>query len=207
MSATDFEYVVGALFNDMGYMVAVTQEQNDKGVDAIARGNREVLAIQVKQYADGNNVGRPTVQQIVGAMAMTGADRAVITTSSGFTTTAVNASRELGDAIQLINGDELVNLLTESMIHPSKEPSYYRSKVEDANGTQDDPGGGARRQTWNPDLSEQEAFEILNLDPPVTQDEIEAHYRSRVKEAHPDVGGDSAEFKRVKKAYDLLYTA
>lgn len=204
ISATDFEYVVGALFNDMGYSVTVSQEQSDKGVDVIARNDREVIAIQVKQYRDGNTVGRPTVQQMVGAMAMKGADRAIILTSGMFTTTAIDASRELGEAVQLINGDEVLELLTESMIHPSKAASYYRSKVDDTRDTRDDPGGSNGRRSHNSDLSPQTAYEILNLDPPVTQDEIEAHYRERVKEVHPDMGGDAAEFKRVKRAYDLL---
>jgi len=65
----EFEYLVAALFADMGYEVAVTEERGDKGIDVIARSASEVLAIQVKQHSEGNNVGRPTVQQTIGAMA------------------------------------------------------------------------------------------------------------------------------------------
>jgi len=85
VSPIEFEYLVAALFADMGYEVAVTEERGDKGIDVIARSASEVLAIQVKQHSEGNNVGRPTVQQTIGAMAQAGADNAVIVSSAGFT--------------------------------------------------------------------------------------------------------------------------
>jgi ferredoxin len=46
--------------------------------------------------------------------------------------------------------------------------------------------------------------DILNVDPDADDEEIKQAYRSRVKEAHPDLGGSEAEFKQVKWAYDQL---
>jgi len=34
--------------------------------------------------------------------------------------------------------------------------------------------------------------------------EIKARYRQKVKETHPDVGGDEDEFRKVRNAYAVL---
>jgi hypothetical protein len=46
-----------------------------------------------------------------------------------------------------------------------------------------------------------EAFATLDLSVGVDADRIEAAYRDRIKESHPDHGGDEAEFRRVREAY------
>lgn len=45
------------------------------------------------------------------------------------------------------------------------------------------------------------AFDRLGLQPGATVDEVKSAYRDRVKEAHPDQGGDPEEFRRVREAY------
>lgn len=47
-------------------------------------------------------------------------------------------------------------------------------------------------------------FEILGIDAEASDEEIVAAYRKRVKEAHPDQGGSTAEFQRVRTAYEEL---
>jgi curved DNA-binding protein CbpA len=47
-------------------------------------------------------------------------------------------------------------------------------------------------------------FEVLRVDPDADEEEIVAAYRRRVKEAHPDQGGTTEEFQRVKEAYEAL---
>ncbi len=44
--------------------------------------------------------------------------------------------------------------------------------------------------------------EVLGLAPPFRVSAIREAYRERSKAAHPDLGGSSAEFVRLKKAYD-----
>nr|WP_276413945.1 DnaJ domain-containing protein [Halomicroarcula sp. XH51] len=46
-----------------------------------------------------------------------------------------------------------------------------------------------------------QAFAELGLQQTATIDEVKSAYRRRVKEVHPDHGGDEAEFKRVREAY------
>lgn len=46
------------------------------------------------------------------------------------------------------------------------------------------------------------AFATLGLDPSASPAEVKAAYRERAKEVHPDQGGDEAEFRRLREAYD-----
>ena len=45
------------------------------------------------------------------------------------------------------------------------------------------------------------AFGRLGLSPTADTDEVKAAYRRRVKDVHPDHGGDSESFKRLQDAY------
>lgn len=45
------------------------------------------------------------------------------------------------------------------------------------------------------------AFAVLGLPAGASVEEIQRAYRERVKEVHPDQGGDEDEFKRVRDAY------
>jgi len=56
----------------------------------------------------------------------------------------------------------------------------------------------------SPGLSRAEAYRRLGLDTDADEGEIRRAYRERIKEAHPDRGGDEAEFKRLTEAYETL---
>jgi hypothetical protein len=45
------------------------------------------------------------------------------------------------------------------------------------------------------------AFSQLGLPPSADADEVRAAYRRRVKDVHPDQGGDSESFRRLREAY------
>jgi hypothetical protein len=49
-----------------------------------------------------------------------------------------------------------------------------------------------------------EACEVLGVEPDVDQRELKRAYRRRVKETHPDLGGDEDAFCRVQRAYEHL---
>lgn len=93
-SPFEFEEFIGRLFQKMGYIVDVTQKTADYGVDVVARKGDEAIAIQVKQYAHGNNVGAKDVQQILGAMWRFKANQSIIITTSGFTIRAREQAKE-----------------------------------------------------------------------------------------------------------------
>ncbi|WP_121822252.1 J domain-containing protein [Halostella salina] len=47
------------------------------------------------------------------------------------------------------------------------------------------------------------AFDTLDLPRDATPDDVKAAYRDRVKDVHPDHGGDEEAFQRVREAYAL----
>jgi hypothetical protein len=49
-----------------------------------------------------------------------------------------------------------------------------------------------------------EACDVLGVDPDDDLEAVRCAYRERVKETHPDRGGDREEFKRVRWAYEYL---
>ena len=52
------------------------------------------------------------------------------------------------------------------------------------------------------DVDPQEAaFSVLGLPSGASESEVTAAYREKVKEVHPDHGGDTEEFRRVREAY------
>ena len=53
-------------------------------------------------------------------------------------------------------------------------------------------------------VGEPPAHAVLDVAPEATPDEIEAAYRERVREVHPDHGGSQAAFQRVQRARDTL---
>ncbi|MEF8828128.1 MAG: J domain-containing protein, partial [Haloarcula sp.] len=46
-----------------------------------------------------------------------------------------------------------------------------------------------------------QAFSELGLTQSASLDDVKSAYRERVKEVHPDHGGNEDEFKRVREAY------
>jgi hypothetical protein len=49
-------------------------------------------------------------------------------------------------------------------------------------------------------------YEVLRIAPTATEDELRAAYRKRLRETHPDTGGDSASFNAVQLAWERIGT-
>jgi hypothetical protein len=47
-----------------------------------------------------------------------------------------------------------------------------------------------------------EFLHVLGLIPPVTVEDVKQAYLAKVKTAHPDVGGDPAEFRKLQEAFE-----
>ena len=63
-------------------------------------------------------------------------------------------------------------------------------------------GGATRRERSGPTRAE--AYRTLGLDPDADEAAVREAYRERVKEVHPDRGGDEESFRRVTRAYESL---
>lgn len=53
-------------------------------------------------------------------------------------------------------------------------------------------------------MTDSEARAILQLNPGYTPEDLKRAYRVLAKKTHPDAGGSSEEFLKVKAAYDAL---
>src|SRR5580698_3020904 len=53
-------------------------------------------------------------------------------------------------------------------------------------------------------MAETTLYEILEVPPSATQEEIKAAYRQAINQVHPDRGGNKALFRMVQEAYEVL---
>jgi restriction endonuclease Mrr len=119
LTPTQFEEVLGQLYQKKGYDVQVTQQSGDRGIDAIARKGQRTIAIQAKRYDPNGagNVSGPEVRNAIGSTVQEGADVCVVATSSGFTQDARRAAMETeGVEVQLLSGRDVIQKLSESQI-------------------------------------------------------------------------------------------
>jgi len=126
MHPSRFEVLVRDLLEAMGYEeVEVTKASGDKGVDVVAKVQFGITTItevvQVKRHQA--NIGRPVLDQLRGALPYHKALRGTIITLGNFTQGCQEAALFPGAApIGLINGEKLIDLLTEHEIGIKKRP-------------------------------------------------------------------------------------
>jgi restriction endonuclease Mrr len=114
----EFEHLVGTLFEAEGYNVEVTDGTRDLGVDVWARNHEQNIAVQVKQFGDGNRVGREPLQKLASTLAKGTADKIIVVTSSSFTKTAKDYAQDFGPEIELVDGEDLIRRLIQADVPP-----------------------------------------------------------------------------------------
>jgi hypothetical protein len=92
ISPREFEQVVAELLADAGYTVELTPPTRDGGYDIIARNNgpdgEKCILVETKRYRRDRKVGVELVRSLFGTLTDREADRAILVSSSGFTSGA-----------------------------------------------------------------------------------------------------------------------
>lgn len=108
MSWQEFEVLVGAFFERLGFTVNLTGGSADGGVDIVLHRGNEVHLVQCKQWRS-NNVSVSVVRELYGLITAHGADGGYVVTSGRFTKDAVEFAK--GRDITLIDGSLLLQYI------------------------------------------------------------------------------------------------
>src|SRR5436190_66562 len=132
-----FEQVVLDLLVKMGYggskkeAAQVTQRTADEGIDGLINEDRlglEVIYIQAKRWK--HKVGRPEIQNFVGAIAGKKAGKGIFITTSDFHDNARQYAASLHQKLVLIDGRRLAELMIEHNIGVAPEQPYIIKKID-----------------------------------------------------------------------------
>lgn len=99
----------------------------DGGVDGVIDQDAlglDRIYVQAKRYADGNTVGRETIQAFVGALHGVGASRGVFITTSTFSSGARQYAENVPSRIILIDSARLVSLMIKYRVGVQVKQSY-----------------------------------------------------------------------------------
>ncbi|MDQ0771492.1 restriction system protein [Pseudarthrobacter defluvii] len=127
-----FEEAVVKLLLKMGYGGAEQRGRRiggtgDGGVDGVIDQDAlglDRIYVQAKRYADGNTVGRETIQAFVGALHGVGASRGVFITTSAFTSGARQYAENVPSRIILIDAARLVGLMIKYRVGVQVKQTY-----------------------------------------------------------------------------------
>jgi restriction system protein len=132
-----FERIVLDLLVAMGYggsrdeAAAVTRKIGDEGIDGVINEDRlglDVVYVQAKRWK--SNVGRPEIQNFVGALAGRKAGKGIFITTSNFHENARDYAAGLHQKIVLIDGRRLAELMIEHGIGVAEEHAYSIKKID-----------------------------------------------------------------------------
>jgi restriction system protein len=133
-----FEQLVLDLLLKMGYggsnsiMAHITPTSHDNGVDGIIPEDTlglDKIYIQAKRYTD-NPVGKPEIQQFVGALNEQKASKGVFVTTSAFTKGAIESVNKATSKIVLIDGKTLAKYMIEYNVGVSTKKVYAIKKID-----------------------------------------------------------------------------
>lgn len=112
LSPSDFERMVGRLFESMGYDVTATKQTGDQGVDLRLTREGEVAIAQCKRYS--GTVGQPAIRDFYGTMQHEKVVRGYFVTTGVFSLAASTWAQ--GKAIVLVDGPDLVAAVANAAI-------------------------------------------------------------------------------------------
>lgn len=138
-SSKKFEHIVLDLLLKMGYGDSitgagmVTQLSHDGGIDGIIKEDKlglDNIYIQAKRYATSNTIGRPTIQQFVGALDGQKASKGVFITTSSYSNEAKAYAQQASKKIVLIDGEALARYMIEYNVGVSVKQSFEIKRID-----------------------------------------------------------------------------
>jgi restriction system protein len=137
MEPRRFELLVLDVLVAMGYggsraeAAEVGKGSNDGGIDGLINEDRlglDRIYVQAKRWQ--NSVGRPEIQNFVGALSGLHAHKGIFITTSEFSTGARDYVRNLPQRVILIDGQRLAELMIEHNIGVARAYAYEIKRVD-----------------------------------------------------------------------------
>ncbi|MGE5480499.1 MAG: restriction endonuclease [Chloroflexota bacterium] len=137
-TAEFFERLVVELLVKMGYGGSLkdagraTRLTNDGGIDGIIKEDKlglDVIYIQAKKWTN-SSVGRPDIQNFVGALAGMQANKGVFITTSKFASSAIEYAKMVPSKIILIDGEQLADYMIDYGLGVSNFATYELKKID-----------------------------------------------------------------------------
>lgn len=91
MAGVEFEQYLKRVLTNQGYIVSMTDVSGDLGVDLVASGNGERIAIQAKRY--NTKVSRRAISDAVAGMQHYGCNKAMVITNNYFSPGAITLAK------------------------------------------------------------------------------------------------------------------
>jgi len=137
--AAFLEHLVLDVLTAMGYGGARgsaehTGRPGDEGLDGVIR--QDVLGldriyVQAKCYAADRSVGRPEIQEFVGALHGAQADRGIFITTGAFTAGAKDYAERVAARLVLIDGHMLAELMVDHNIGVQDRETYVIKRIDE----------------------------------------------------------------------------
>jgi restriction system protein len=137
MNPFRFERVVLDLLVAMGYggsrkeAAVIGKGVNDGGIDGLINEDRlglDRIYVQAKRWQD--SVGRPHIQNFVGALDGQHATKGIFITTSDFSTGAIDFAKTISKRVVLIDGQRLAELMIEHHVGVSRAISYEIKRMD-----------------------------------------------------------------------------
>ena len=133
------ERLVLSVLTAMGYGGAAGAAEHlgragDEGLDGVIRQDPlglDRIYVQAKRYGASNAVGRPEIQEFVGALHGAQADRGIFITTSRFTLEAVTYADRVAARVILIDGLALAGLMVRYNIGVQDQQTYVIKRVDE----------------------------------------------------------------------------
>lgn len=133
------ERLVLAVLTAMGYGGAAGAAEHlgksgDEGLDGVIRQDPlglDRIYVQAKRYGASRAVGRPEIQEFVGALHGAQADRGIFITTSRFTPEAITYADRVAARVVLIDGAALSALMVRHNIGVQDQQTYVIKRVDE----------------------------------------------------------------------------